>query len=123
MRLTPALLLCGSIALGSAPALAQRAATTPGGAWVGKSVALTRVGNRAMAAACPTLPQIDHFERERGHRWDDASKGCRFVLAGNFTAARVLEESGDYLRVRFERNEVPSTYTLWVPRKNFRLVA
>ena len=47
--------------------------------------------------------QIDHFERERAHRWDDASMGRRFVLAGNFTAAHLLEQSGDSLRVRFDQ--------------------
>ena len=121
MRLMPALLLCASIAVGSTPAHAQGAARSPKDhTWIGRSIVLTRVGNRSMAAACPTLATIDHFERERGHKWDDASIGCRFVLAGNFTAAQVLEESGDYLRVRFRRNGVPPNYTLWVPRANFR---
>lgn len=123
MRLTPAILLTVLVALGSAPAHAQGAAqNAKDQSWTGKSIVLTRIGNRSMAAACPTLKMIDHFERERGHKWDDASIGCRFVLAGNFTSARVLEESGNYLRVRFHRNGLPPTYTLWVPRANFRPV-
>jgi hypothetical protein len=120
MRLTPAVLLAALVALGSTPALAQVAATSNDPTWVGKSVVLTRTGNRSMAAACETLAQIDHFERERGHKWDDASVGCRFVLAGNFTVAHVLEESGAYMRVKFDRKGFPPNYTLWVPRANFR---
>lgn len=121
MHLAP-VLLTALATLGSMPATTQGVAT---GAerWTGKSVTLTRIGNRAMAAACPTLAKIDHFERVRGHKWDEGSVGCRFVLAGNFTAARVIEESGPYLRVRFEREGLPPTYTLWVPRINFRPVA
>lgn len=121
MRFTPAVLLSALIAFGSTPALAQGGAPiAQEHTWIGRSVTLTRVGNRSMAAACPTLAQIDHFERERAHRWDDASMGCRFVLAGNFTSAHVLEQSGNYLRVRFQRDGVPPNYTLWVPRANFR---
>ena len=120
MRLMPAVLFTALVALGSAPALAQDASTNKEHTWIGKSVALTRVGTRAMAAACPTLAQIDHFERERAHKWDDASMGCRFVLAGNFTQARVIEQSGEYLRVRFDQKGFPPNYTLWVPRVNFR---
>jgi hypothetical protein len=120
MRLMPAVLLTAFVALGSAPALALGASTATDHTWIGKSVALTRVGSRSMAAACPTLAQIDHFERERAHKWDDASIGCRFVLAGNFTAAHVLEESGAYMRVKFDRKGFPPNYTLWVPRINFR---
>ena len=120
MRFTPAVLLTALVALGSAPARAQDASTSKEHTWIGKSVTLTRVGSRSMAAACPTLAQIDHFERERGHKWDDASMGCRFVLAGNFTKARVLEQSGEYLRVRFDQKGFPPNYTLWVPRVNFR---
>jgi hypothetical protein len=123
MRLTPTVLLTAFVVLGSTPALAQGASKASAPAWVGKSVVLTRINNRSMAAACPTLAQIDHFERERGHKWDDASIGCRFVLAGNFTAGRVLEESGAYLHVKFERKGFPPTYMLWVPRVNFRLAA
>lgn len=123
MRLTPAVLLTALVALGSAPALAQDASTSKEHTWIGKSVMLTRVGARSMAAACPTLAQIDHFERERAHKWDDASMGCRFVLAGNFTQARVLEQSGEYLRVRFDQKGFPPNYTLWVPRVNFRPAA
>ncbi|HET7188219.1 MAG TPA: hypothetical protein VFI52_08695 [Gemmatimonadaceae bacterium] len=123
MRLTPAVLLTALVALGSAPALAQGASSSKEPSWVGKSIVLTRIGNRSMAAACETLAQIDHFERERGHKWDDASIGCRFVLAGNFTAARVLEESGAYMRVKFDRKGFPPNYTLWVPRANFRPVS
>ena len=123
MRVTPGVLLAAFVALGSAPALAQNAASGKEHTWIGKSVTLTRVGNRSMAAACPTLAQIDHYERERAHKWDDASLGCRFVLAGNFTQARVLEQSGDYLRVRFDQKGFPPNYTLWVPRANFRPTA
>ena len=123
MRLTPAVLLTALVALGSAPAVAQGASPSKEPSWVGKSIVLTRIGNRTMAAACETLAQIDHFERERAHRWDDASMGCRFVLAGNFTAAHVLEESGAYMRVKFDRKGFPPTYTLWVPRVNFRPAA
>lgn len=122
MRLTPAVLLTAFVALGSAPVLAQDASPREP-SWVGKSVVLTRIGNRSMAAACETLAQIDHFERERAHKWDDASIGCRFVLAGNFTTAHVLEESGAYMQVKFERKGFPPTYTLWVPRANFRPVS
>ncbi|HET9011742.1 MAG TPA: hypothetical protein VFN38_07990 [Gemmatimonadaceae bacterium] len=123
MRLTPALLFTALVALGSTPARAQDAPASKDSTWVGKSIVLTRVGNRSMAAACETLAQIDHFERERAHKWDDASIGCRFVLAGNFTAARVLEQSGAYLHVKFDRLGFPPTYTLWVPRANFRPAA
>ena len=123
MRLMPAVLFTALVALGSSPALAQVAAPSKEHSWIGKSVSLTHVGTRSMAAACPTLAQIDHFERERAHKWDDASMGCRFVLAGNFTQARVLEQSGEYLRVRFDRKGFPPNYTLWVPRVNFRPTA
>ena len=116
----PAVLLTALVALRSAPTLAQDASPSKDPSWVGKSVVLTRIGNRSMAAACETLAQIDHFERERAHKWDDASMGCRFVLAGNFTQARVLEESGVYLQVKFDRKGFPPNYTLWVPRVNFR---
>ena len=123
MRFTPAILFIAFTALGSAPSLAQNASPSPDIKWTGKSVMLTRVGTRSMAAACPTLAQIDHFERERAHKWDDASMGCRFVLAGNFTDARVLEQSGAYLRVRFNQRGFPPNYTLWTPRSSFRPVS
>lgn len=123
MRLTPAVLLTALVALGSTSALAQDASPSREPSWVGKSVVLTRIGNRSMAAACETLAQIDHFERERAHKFDKASWGCRFVLSGNFAAAHVLEESGAYMRVKFDRKGFPPNYTLWVPRANFRPVA
>src|SRR6478672_7504366 len=122
-RITPAVLLTAFIALGSTPALAQGASPSNDTTWTGKSIVLARIGNRSMAAACETLAQIDHFERERAHKWDDASIGCRFVLSGNFTKAHVLEQSGDYLHVKFDRRGFPPTYTLWVPRANFRPAA
>jgi hypothetical protein len=121
MRTIIALILAAPLALLPTPALAQTSAS-PAPTWTGKSVALTKVDGRAIAAACPTLPQIDHYVRERNLKWDKPSIGCRFLLAGNFSHANVVEESGKYIRVTFELTSSSLERTFWVPRRNFRVV-
>lgn len=124
MRTTTAILLVAQLALLPASALAQsQASDSIANGWTGKSVALARVNGRAMSAACPKLVQIDHFVRERARKWDDASIGCQFMLSGNFIGAKVVEQSGDYIRVTFALAGFPTTRTLWTPRGNFRLVS
>lgn len=124
MRIAHAIFLAGAFALCPASSFGQGRATIPAAhSWIGRSVALARVGNRSIAAACPRLAQIDHFVRERSLKWDDASIGCRFMLAGNFTKARVVEESGGYLRVTFTLTSFPAEHTFWTPRRDFRLVS
>jgi hypothetical protein len=76
-----------------------------------------------MAPACPKLAQIDHYVRERALKWDDAAIGCRFMLAGNFSSADVVEESGDYIRVKFALTSGSLEHTFWAPRRNFRIVS
>lgn len=122
MRMTPQLCFAASLALLPASSFAQGTVTTPAAhAWIGKSVAIARVDNRSIAPACPTRAQIDHFVRERSLKWDDASVGCRFMLAGNFTEARVVAVSGDYVRVTFTLTSFPTEHTLWTPHRNLRL--
>ena len=120
MRIMIAALLVAPLALLPAPARAQSAATAS--TWTGKSIALTRVAGRSIAAACPTLPQIDHYVRERALKWDKGSAGCRFMLAGNFSHANVLEESGEYIRVKFELTSFSFEHTFWTPKRRFKLV-
>ena len=115
-----AVFLAAPLALLPAPARAQSAATAA--TWTGKSVALTRVDGRSIAAACPTLSQIDHYVRERALKWDKVSGGCRFMLAGNFSHANVLEESGEYIRVKFELTSFSFERTFWTPKRNFRFI-
>ena len=124
MRSPMVVLVVASLTLLPALAVAQ-GSTTPvaSAAWKGKSVALARVEGRSIAPACPKLAQIDHFVRERAMKWDDASLGCRFMLSGNFAYADVVEESGDYIRVRFGIPSVPRTETFWAPRRSFRLAS
>ena len=124
MRIATAIFLLALFTLPSARASAQGAATPPTtGVWTGKAVALALVKGRSMAAACPTRKQVDHFVRVRMLKWDDASIGCRFLMSGNFTGAQVVEESGDYIRVRFALTSFPVAHSYWTPRRNFRLLS
>jgi hypothetical protein len=121
MRTMTALLLVAPLALLPAPGRAQSAVAAP--TWTGKSVALTRVNGKSMSAACPTLSQIDHYVRERTLKWDKAAGGCRFILSGNFSHADVVEESGEYIRVKFELTSFSFDRTFWTPKRNFKLTA
>ena len=124
MRTAIAMILIAPLTLFPARASAQGAATAPTATvWTGKDVALARVNGRSMAAACPTRQQIDHYVRERALKWDNASLGCRFMLSGNFSRARVVEESGDYIKVTFTLTAFPVDDSYWTPRRNFRLLS
>src|SRR5436305_13061585 len=120
MRIMIAAFLVAPLALLPASAHAQRAATPT--TWTGKSVALARVNGKSVAAACPTLEQVDHLVRERAYKWDHGALGCRYMLSGNFSGARVVEEFGEYIRVTFALTSFSFERTFWVPRRNFRLV-
>ena len=122
MRTAIAMILIAPFTLLPARASAQGAATaSTATVWTGKAVALARVNGRSMAAACPTRQQIDHYVRERALKWDNASLGCRFMLSGNFSRARVVEEAGDYIKVTFTLTGFPVDDSYWTPRRNFRL--
>jgi hypothetical protein len=121
MRTMNALFLVASLAL--LPALALAQGSTPQPAWKGKSVALVKVDGRSIAAACPELIQIDHLVRERAYKWDRDALGCRYMLSGNFSNANVVEEAGDYIRVKFALTSFSFERTFWTPRRNFRIVS
>lgn len=103
-------------------------AAAPAGGWVGKPVALTPVNGRSMAPACPELAQIRQYARDKG-RWSKGALGCLYMLPGNFTHAVVLEDAGDFVRLRFDLTRgappwpFPREDTFWTPRDRYRLAS
>jgi hypothetical protein len=126
MKARTLMLSAAVIILLAAVALARsQSSGTPAPAWAGKSVVLARVDGRSMAPACPTLEQIRPYAQSR--KWSRAALGCRFMLAGNFTHAQVLEDAPGFVRVRYTLTAgtppwfLPREDTFWTPRDRYRL--
>ncbi len=94
--------------------------------WVGRSVVLAPLEGRAMAPACPELRQIRHLAEQHG-RWERSAVGCRYMLGGNFINALVVDDAGDFVRVRYTLTRgrsskfLPREDTFWTPRDHYRL--
>ena len=117
------IVLMAIVAAAISPAGASAAPTR---GWVGKTVALTPVNGHSMAPACPELDQARRYTSANG-KWDRRALGCLYMLSGNFTRGVVLEDAGDFVRVRFDftRGAPPRPFpredTFWTPRDRYRL--
>jgi hypothetical protein len=117
------IVLMAIVAAAIAPA---GAAPAPGRGWVGRSVALSPVNGHSMAPACPDLAQARRYTSANG-KWQRESLGCLYMLPGNFRGAVVVDDAGDFVRVRFDltRGAPPKPFpredTFWTPRDRYRL--
>ncbi len=127
MQSRSVILLAAAVILLAAAVSAHSGETSaPTPTWTGRSVVLVAVDGRTMAPACPTLGQIRHFTEQHG-KWDKQSLDCRYLLAGNFINALVLEDSGEFVRMKFtfafeKRPRLLSQHdTFWTPQSHYRI--